>query len=201
MLESRIDDCWNIKGDRDFSDSWTGFPRFTILDEKPPDGYTWSGERLEANNMQAGLLVAGDMEKTCQVQLNEKKHKSGLSRNRSWTIARRWRGIYFIDPADAEFKESIQKCAEKVGSSDAMPCKIRGRKYKETCRTLDARKTEYTCIVEADESTRKRFEGTLQKDHIPGKGINSLNHYNLAHKFIPMPKAMRIPDAKAAVDK
>ena len=28
-----------------------------------------------------------------------------------------------------------------------------------------------------------------------------MNHNNLFHKFIPMPKAMKIPDAKAAVDK
>ena len=33
------------------------------------------------------------------------------------------------------------------------------------------------------------------------RGINSLSHYNLVHKFIPMPQAMKIPDAKAAVDK
>ena len=34
-----------------------------------------------------------------------------------------------------------------------------------------------------------------------GKGENSLQHYNLVHKFIPMPQAMKIPAAKAAVDK
>ena len=28
-----------------------------------------------------------------------------------------------------------------------------------------------------------------------------MNHYNLVHKFIPTPQAMKIPDAKAAVDK
>ena len=28
-----------------------------------------------------------------------------------------------------------------------------------------------------------------------------MSHYNLVHKFIPMPKAIKIPDAKAAVDK
>ena len=43
MQESRIDDCWNIDGSRDLSDSWTGFTQFTLLEEKPPDGYTWSG--------------------------------------------------------------------------------------------------------------------------------------------------------------
>ena len=39
------------------------------------------------------------------------------------------------------------------------------------------------------------------EDHIAGKGNNSLQHYNLVHKFIPMPQAMKIPAAKAAVDK
>ena len=28
-----------------------------------------------------------------------------------------------------------------------------------------------------------------------------MTHCNLVHKFIPMPQAMKIPDAKAAVDK
>ena len=44
--ERRIDDYWNIDGSRDLSVSWAGFTRFTLLEEKPPDGYMWSGERL-----------------------------------------------------------------------------------------------------------------------------------------------------------
>ena len=39
------------------------------------------------------------------------------------------------------------------------------------------------------------------EDHIAGKGDNSLQHYNLVQKFIPMHQAMKIPAAKAAVDK
>ena len=38
------------------------------------------------------------------------------------------------------------------------------------------------------------------EDHIAGKGNNSLQHYNLLHKFIPMPHAIKIPAANAAVD-
>ena len=34
--ERRIDDHWNIDGLRDLSDYWT------LLEEKPPDGYMWS---------------------------------------------------------------------------------------------------------------------------------------------------------------
>ena len=48
------------------------------------------------------------------------------------------------------------------------------------------------------------MESSLSKDHedhIAGKGYHSMAHYNLVHKFIPMPQAMKIPDAKAAVGK
>ena len=36
----------NIDGSRDLSDPWTGFTQFTLLEEKAPDRYMWSGERL-----------------------------------------------------------------------------------------------------------------------------------------------------------
>ena len=119
---------------------------------------------------------------TWQKQRNGKNNISGLSKNPKFDNARRLRGIYFIDPADAEFEENSEKYAEKVGSSDARSNALQdqGRKYKETGRTPDAQKTKYACIVETDEPTRKRMEGTLHKDHkdhIAGKGINSLNHF------------------------
>ena len=57
---------------------------------------------------------------------------------------------------------------------------------------------------EASDSTRLRTGESLPKhheDHIAGKGDKSLQHYNLVHKFIPMPQAIKKPAAKAAVDK
>ena len=65
-------------------------------------------------------------------------------------------------------------------------------------------KSKLACILEASESTRMRMEESLpnnHKDHIAGKGCNSLQHYNLVHKFIPMLQAMKIPAVKAAVEK
>ena len=47
----------------------------------------------------------------------------------------------------------------------------------------------------------KNLYRNIHEDHIAGRGDNSLQHYNLVHKFIPMPQAMKIPAAKAAVDK
>ena len=87
----------------------------------------------------------------------------------------------------------------------SMPCEIRRSKYRETCSSSGTRKRKYACVVEAHESTRKLSGGTLHEDHedhIAGKEINSLmNHYNRVHKFVPVPQAMKMLDAKAAVEK
>ena len=42
--EKRIDDYWNVDGDRNLSDSWTSFTRFTLLNETPPKRFLWSSE-------------------------------------------------------------------------------------------------------------------------------------------------------------
>ena len=103
-----------------------------------------------------------------------------------------------------EFKETIKNARKKLETSvaPAMPCKI----MKKNCGSngSDKNKTKLACILEANESTRMRMGNStpsIHEDHIAGKGENSLQHYNLVHKFIPMPQAMKILAAKAAVDK
>ena len=86
----------------------------------------------------------------------------------------------------------------------AMLCMIRSGQCKETCGKSDTRRLKYACVVETNESTRRCLEGTQPEDyddHIAGKGHNFLSHCNLVHKFIPVPPAMNIPEAKAAVEK
>ena len=65
MQERRIDDYWNIDGSRNLSDPWTGFTLFTPVEEKPPDGYMWSGEELTktAGNIQARPFLARALDK------------------------------------------------------------------------------------------------------------------------------------------
>ena len=46
LLEKNIDDYWNVDGERELPDSWTGFTRSILLNERPPDGFSWSGVRL-----------------------------------------------------------------------------------------------------------------------------------------------------------
>ena len=117
--------------------------------------------------------------------------------------ARELRGIYFIDPEDTEFMETIKNARKKLETSvaSAMPCKI-----MKNCGSGESNKTKtrLACVLEADESTRMRMGNSIphhHQDHIAEKGENSLQHYNLVHKFIPVLQAMKIPAAKAAVDK
>ena len=100
--------------------------------------------------------------------------------------ARKLRGIYFIDLEDKEFKETIKNARKKLETSvaPAMPGEI----MKKNCGSGGSNKikTRLACILEA-ESTRLRMGNSLpnhHEDHISGKGDNSLQHYNLVHKFI-----------------
>ena len=45
-MEKHIEDYWSVNGEKELSDAWTGFTRFILLNERPPDGHTWSGKRL-----------------------------------------------------------------------------------------------------------------------------------------------------------
>ena len=87
----------------------------------------------------------------------------------------------------------------------AMPCKIPIIKSSgETHRNVGKRKTKYAGVVDADECTRPRLESVghnLDQDHITAKGMNSMTHYSVVHKFIPMPQALKSSVAKGAVEK
>ena len=123
------------------------------------------------------------------------------------------KGICFVDAEDEEFHETIKIARKKleVLMEAAVLCKMATRKrawkLRETVASANSnlrKKTKYACIVEAHESTRKRLESTLPRnhdDHIAEKGFNSITHYNLVRTFIAMPQAMKFPDSKASVDK
>ena len=177
------------------------------MNERPPDGYTWSGGDLQENKPPLVQMMYGQ---TCgSISLMQRKKKA----KQKWTIekpqqdnTRQLSGTHFIEPDDEEFKLTMKAARRKleVPMPATMPCKIPTKSNGETHRSIGKRKTTYACIVDADESTRPMLEGAGHKhhqDHITEKGMNSMNHYSLVRKLIPMPEAMKIPAAKAAVVK
>ena len=120
MQERCIDDYWNIDGSRDLSDSWTGFTQFTLLEEKPPDGYMWSGARLTRRQVTSRPdhlwpELWGKMGKNVKLKEKQKwSHEKLLLDN-----ARRLQGIYFIDPEDKELIQGDhQECSQEIGNTN-----------------------------------------------------------------------------------
>ena len=113
--EKRIDDYWNIDGSRDLSDPWTGFTQFTPLEEKPPEGYMWSGGRLTRKQLTSRpdhfwpeiweTMGRNAKLKEKQKWSNEKLHLEN---------ARKLRGLYYIDPEDKEFIETKKNARKKL---------------------------------------------------------------------------------------
>ena len=204
MQKSRVDGYLDIDGSRELSDPWTAFTQFTLLDEKAPDGYMWSGGRLTRKQLTSRPdYLWPELWKSMGKHAKLKEKHKWSNEKIHLENARELRGIYFIDPEDKEFKETIKNARKKLETSvdPAMPCKI-----MKNCGSgeSDKNKTKLACILKADESTRMRMVNSrphCHQDHIAGQGENSLQHHNLVHKFIPVPQAMKIPAAKAAVDK
>ena len=208
MQERHIDDYWNVDGSRDLSYSWTSFTQFTLLSEKPPDGHMWSRKRLtkrQATSRPDHLWP----ELWRGMARNAKLRESidGQLKNQSSIMPEDYEESISPHPEDKEFKETIRNARRKLETPMApvMPCKTcKKSKYGETRSKTNDFKSKFACILEASKSGRMRMEESLPKyheDHIVGKGDNSLQHHNLVHKFIPMPQAMKIPAAKATVDK
>ena len=190
LQENRIDDYWNVDGSRDLSDSWTGFTQLTRLEEKPPDGYMWSGGRLTRKQL------TSRPDRLWPELWTKLGRNAKLMEKQKWSMekpqldnARRLRGIYCNDHKDKELKETIGNAGKTLDTpmAPAMPCKT-SKKSKEgeiRSKTNDF-KSKFACILEASESTRMRMEESLpnyHEDQIAGRGHNSLQHYNLVHKF------------------
>ena len=204
--EKRIDDYCNIDGSRDLSDPWTGFTQFTVLEEKPPDGFLWCVGRLTRKQLTSRPdhlwpELWKSMGKNAKLKEKQKWSHEKLHLDN----ARKLRGIYFIDLEDKEFKETIKNARKKSETpiAPAMPCKI--MKNNKNCGSGASNKikTRLSCILKASEFTRLRVGESLpnyHEDHISGKGDNSLQHCNLVHNF-SCASSMKVPAAKAAVDK
>ena len=184
MFERHTDDHWNIEGDRDLSDLWTGFTIYQIgrkttrwvdmvwgRSKRHPDLINWGQEYREE----------------LQKQRNQTKDKNGRSKNQSLTIV--------------ESCEGFTSLIQQVWNSRKL-FKMRGgwefrcqqhcfaRPEDESARKLFAllrlaRQNTHASLKPTNIRGRvwKGFYIKIHEDHTVGKGINSLNHYNFVHKF------------------
>ena len=121
--------------------------------------------------------------------------------------ARRLRGIYFIDPEDKEFKETIKNARQKLETpmAPAMLCKTsKTCKHGETRdKTMGSNQNLLASWkpVNPQDCAWKTLYRIIMRTKLQEKGTIHCNIIVLVHKFIPMPQGMKIPAAKAAVDR
>ena len=112
MSEKRIEDY--VDGERELSDAWTGFTRFIVLSEKPPDGYTWSGRRLTRKQTTSRPYnVWPDLWKHMP-DASKRKEKQKPPKNQNSIMPEEICGIFFIEPADEEFKRIMKKARTRL---------------------------------------------------------------------------------------
>ena len=119
--DRRIDDYWNIDGPGDLSDSWTGFTQFTLLKQKTPQM-----DMCGAGRDPGQIIYGQNSGRKWERRAKLKERQKWSNEEPKFGDARRLRGIYFIDPEDKEFKETIRNAGNKLETSvaSAMPCKI-----------------------------------------------------------------------------
>ena len=124
--EKRIDDDWNIDGSRDLSDPWTDFTQLLNWKKNLLTDICGPGRRLTRKQLTSrpGHLWP-EFWKTMGKHAKLKEKQKWSFEKLCLENARKLRGIYFIDPEDEEFKETIKNARKKLETSvaPAMPCK------------------------------------------------------------------------------
>ena len=120
-------------------ESWTGFTKFTLVNEKLPQGCMLSGRRLtkiQATTRPDYLWpeIWTGMSKAAK----KKEKQEWASEKPKVDNARRSRGIYFVGTEDGEHKETIKLARKKleVPMEAAVPCKLGTRKRLGSCKKL-----------------------------------------------------------------
>ena len=108
VQESRKDNSWNIDGESKPIGTVDPFHAVhgTVLNEKPPDRYMWSRERLAKFSQPQGLIIRGqEFRPECQKAAQRKEKQQKAIEIPKLDNPRKSRGMYFIDPDDQQFKE------------------------------------------------------------------------------------------------
>ena len=112
-----------IIGSRDLSDSWTGCTQFVLLEEKPPNGYMWSGWRLTRKQLTSRPEhLWPELWKKMGKHAKLKEKQKCSHEKLHLENARKLRGIDFIDPEDKEFKVTIKNAGKKLETPVALLC-------------------------------------------------------------------------------
>ena len=91
--------------------------------------------------------------------------------------------------------------SQRYPTEAAMPCKLRTKRRSATSRTTDDETTGSNKIQKTQHASWRLMNSREGVWNLLYQKIMKITSHNLVHKIVPMHQAMKIPDAKAAVDK
>ena len=142
IVGENMEDYWNVDGEKELSDAWTGFTRFILMKERPPEGYTWSGEGLARKQTTSCPDDAWpDMWKFMSDAAKKKAKRRLATEKPKFDNASQLRGIFF------KLKMKAGRRKLEVPTPAAMLCKIRVKSSGETHRNVGERKTNTLVLL------------------------------------------------------
>ena len=132
-----------------------------LLNERPPEGYTWSGGRLARKQTTSRPdNVWPDMWKRTSDAAKRKTKQNWIIEKPKLDNARQLRGIFFIEPDDDEFKQTMRNTRRKL--EIPMPAEILCKKTVncrgKTCRSIG--KQDQICLYCR---CRRIYENTIKR--------------------------------------
>ena len=117
LQEKRINGYWNVEKDRTWPDSWTGFTRFTLLNEKNLQDVRGLEGDLHKFKQLPDLIICGLRFWTGISKAAKKKKKELAMEKAKLDNVRRLRGIYFYWSGRWRAKRDHSERKELIGSS------------------------------------------------------------------------------------
>ena len=161
LQEKKIDDYWNVDSSKHFSDSWRGFTKFSLLKEKPPKGYMWSGRRLTKIQTTTRPDYVWPPRTKIGKDAQNREQKNGRKNSQNLTMLESWGEFTLtIQMTRRVFRNSQKTKDENLKDlmAPAMPCK-RDQQHSSIVKTNAEPKigneiefkTVYVCKVESHE--------------------------------------------------
>ena len=187
--ENQIDDFWCENGARELSWEWLGQTVFDILRPPAPPGFSWVEGRL--TKTQTTSRPANIWPDVWNAMSKAQKRKA----IEAWKVekprreaARQKRGIVEISADDKDYLRLFSEARAKHSLQKAPAMPILGRERSDTIGPHAASAT-------SSDAKRARAE------HVSPKGYISDEFFNLVHTHVPIPRALKMSDAKAALEK
>ena len=205
MQEKRIDDYWHVDSSKLCQSLGEDSQNSLHWKKSPPEGYMWSGRRptkIQATPRPEKVWLEAwtKIGKAAQ----NREMQEWAKEKQSSTMLGDWEGFTLSILTTKNTKKFTNMRGDKLERHmvPAVPCTGQPSIAKANAKPKIGnekwvKKQESFWIYE---TTSRFFQSKNHEDHIAGKGFTSMTRYNLVHKFIPMPQAMEIPDARAGME-